>query len=84
MKDFSILSLSQNAGCVRVGFGKGFRKSGQKPALSFKSNDAFPKTADPRVLGKHLFIFLFVIVSHAFSFEENDAFLGFSYGVFLI
>ncbi|MDR2068688.1 MAG: hypothetical protein LBP71_02335, partial [Spirochaetaceae bacterium] len=37
--------LSQNP----VGFGKGFRKSGLKPAFSNKSKVAFPKT---EVLGK--------------------------------
>jgi hypothetical protein len=39
------MSLSQKS----VGFGKGFRKSGLKPAFSYKSKRAFPKT---EVLGK--------------------------------
>jgi predicted MPP superfamily phosphohydrolase len=48
IKIIKLLSLFQNS----VSFGKGFGKSGKKPAFSPKSKVAFPKT---EVLGKPLF-----------------------------
>ena len=61
------MSLSQNS----VSFGKGFRKSGLKPAFSIKSKVAFPKT---EVLGKPhikyaalLFLLFFLLPAAVYS-----------------
>jgi tetratricopeptide (TPR) repeat protein len=54
------LSVSQNS----VSFGKRFRKSGLKPAFSYKFQGSFPKT---EVLGKPLFALLAVVLFAACS-----------------